>query len=100
MDGIQQRDRIYIEMLVNCMNTGQYNEFSVVKEILNVTEGIATMALHSVTLNELISHLSGPMANKSLEILQEVEHREEPSFSNQFIHHNTRYKFFIWRVTH
>ena len=40
------------------------------------------MPLHSGTLNDLIRHLTGPMVSKSLDMLQEVQHREEPSFNN------------------
>ena len=43
------------------------------------------MPLYSDTLNNLTSHLTGPMVSKSQEILQEVQDREEPSFSNHTI---------------
>ena len=38
------------------------------------------------------------MVSKSLEILQVIQHREEPSFSNQFINHNIQYTFIILGV--
>ena len=44
--------------------------------------GASIVPLHSGTLNDLTSHATGPMVSKTLEILKEVKHREEPSFVN------------------
>ena len=44
--------------------------------------GVSIIPLHSDTLNDVTSHLTGPMVSKGLEILQEVKESEEPSFPN------------------
>ena len=40
------------------------------------------MSLHSGTLNNETSHLTGPKVSKNLEILLEVKHRDEASLTN------------------
>ena len=42
--------------------------------------GYFKITLNSGSMNYLSSHFTGPMASNGLEILQEVELREEPSF--------------------
>ena len=42
--------------------------------------GMLIIPMHSGILNDFTSHFTGPMVSKSLEILQEVKHREEQTF--------------------
>ena len=62
-----------------------------------VTVWVSIIPLHSDTLNALSRLLNGLVVGKDLEILQQVKHREKPSFTNtvywpqhiltHFIHH-------------
>ena len=90
-------------------------DFQRFQVFLSATWNISRITLNSCTLNYLTNHLIGPMVSKGLEILQEVEHREERSFGKlrvylpkyiltqniQHGHHNytiiTKYhSFFTW----
>ena len=51
-----------------------------------VTVGFSIIPLYSDILNDLNSHLTEPVVNKSLEMLHELHHREEPYLSNHTVY--------------
>ena len=55
------------------------------KCVMPVAVSTARTTLNLRTLNYLTSHLTGPMVRKCLEILQGVEHRQEPSFGKHTV---------------